>query len=113
MTEFELGQKVRYTNTLHRASGVIPSAESRRGRIERRKEWAHYGWADNEAFRGNPLYNGVGIVTALRTVSNGTADYSGDVTSYKVEETFPVVEITYHLRRKPVICRLEDVWPEA
>lgn len=107
MTDLYLGQRVRYTNTLHRAAaGWDPKSPGLW-----RNEWVHYDWADHPQFAKRPRFNGEGIVTGLRTFSNGTVDYREDHIEYKPVQSVPVVVITYNLRRNPVYVRPEDVTP--
>jgi hypothetical protein len=99
MSGFELGQKVRFTWVLHRASEAAhpPGASSRR---LPRKVWRTEGWPGQP----EPLPR-EGVIVGKRTLSDGEIDYGGyeDPVTYYPERHFTAWLVAFDLLRKPVL----------
>lgn len=84
----QLGDPVTFTNVLHRVFGA-----------KGERTWKEWEWPEAER---------TGILTGIRTLSNGVADYNfDDPTTYEVSDTFTAYIVTFDLRRKPVLVRPE------
>ena len=98
MAEFKLGDRVRYTNALHRR--YKPSSPMSR------RVWEPY-----EFDVQHPEHRGEGIVVGMRTLADGRVQsgYPDDPPAFFADERFPAVLIAHSLRSKPVFVRVEDV----
>lgn len=95
-TEFTLGQKVRFHITLKRDWEVTRN-ENAWGR-RAMKVWRPVDGPIRE-----------GIVTGLRTLSNGERDMGEDYINYTATDHFPAYIVTTELRRIPLLVRPEDL----
>lgn len=97
MSNFQLGQPVRYSHPLAR----IFTHDAKTGRKV---------WAPQTNYKGEPLI-GRGIIIGKRTLANGKRHYIGydEGIAFIPEEYFTAYLIAYDLARKPVYVRPEHI----
>lgn len=95
MSQFHLGQRVRYRRVLHRVNG-----------LDGERKWESYEWSDK---LNHPEHNGEGVVVGMRNLSNGWRHWED--ASYASRERFEAVMISHGMRRKPVFVLPEHVTP--
>jgi len=86
MSDYQLGQRVRFTEPL-------------------RREFTHDGKTGRKVWRVDPAIEAIeGVVVGKRTLANGIRHLIGydEGISFIKEETFTAYLIAYDLRRKPV-----------
>lgn len=107
MAEFQLGQRVRYTEHIQRKY----IAEHDRVDVLRgpNKQWT------SQAYPGKRLEGGEGVIVGKRTLSDGHYDYGwGEEPGvYSPTRHFTAYLIAFDLRRKPVYVLPEHITPEA
>jgi hypothetical protein len=97
MTEYQLGDRVRFTHELRRV-GRYQSGSSERlgGEVK--------VWSPSKAPEGT------GIITGRRALSNGETQWNYDgPTVYTATETIVAYVVTWHLYRKPVLVLPEHL----
>lgn len=101
MTEFQLGQPVRYAEHITRK--FIPFDQ--RKPEEPNKQWT------GEAYPGKRNDGGVGIIVGKRTLTDGhfSYGYSDEPGDYRPTRHFTAYLVAYDLRRKPVFVLPEHI----
>jgi len=102
MTEFQLGQPVRYSRPLQRRY-VFDEHEDRFNRSKK-------VWVEQVNYKGEPE-SGTGIIIGKRTLADGVNQYNGydEPIVFLPKERFTAYLIAFDLTRKPVYVRPEHI----
>lgn len=102
MSEYKLGQRVRYGEHIRRR-------HSRPGEfLGPNRIWSNHAGPGMES---QPWEGGEGIIVGKRTLSHGDTTYYGDYSEYVPRKTFTAYLVAYDLQRKPVHVLPEHITP--
>lgn len=93
MSEFELGQRVKYSTHIRRR-------DARPGEfLGPNRLWSTHGGPGVE---DHPWEGGAGIIVGKRTLTEGDTYWHGDSAEYSPRRTFTAYLVAFALRRNPV-----------
>ncbi|WP_461169295.1 hypothetical protein [Arthrobacter sp. Z1-15] len=108
MSDFQLGQRVTYSEHLRRREAGTGEFGLRPDRL-----WSsNAGHFSGEGWEEHRWPGGEGVIVGKRTLSNGTANWLGDGgTEYVPTWHFTAYLIAHNLHRKPVYVLPEHIEP--